>query len=218
MLFYQVGELVPERGRWSEPPFHCRADGDSARIHANGAPGRSANWKFLPRTCNPARSFVVKPGEQDSAGRRDSWKARSHGQHRGPDGRKRCRVDRAAGENVVSGSVNLNGAHHACRYQSVYGESTVAKILNLMEESASKKAQAEGFITRFAKVYTPCVVIGAAAAVPVFRRCFFGGAWAEWVGTRADLPGSLLPLRAGGFGAAVLLRRAWAARPSRAFW
>jgi len=61
-----------------------------------------------------------------------------------------------------------------------FGESTVAKILNLMENSSAKKARAENFITRFAKVYTPVVVIGA-ALLAVIPPLFFSGEWAEWI-------------------------------------
>ena len=69
-----------------------------------------------------------------------------------------CRV----GDAVISGSVNQNGLIEA-RVTSVFGESTVSKILDLVENATSKKAKSENFITRFAKYYTPCVVFAALA-------------------------------------------------------
>ncbi|MDD3336264.1 MAG: heavy metal translocating P-type ATPase [Eubacteriales bacterium] len=88
-------------------------------------------------------------------------------------------VDRTVGENVVSGSVNLTGVI-TVRVHSVFAESTVSKILTLMEESAAKKAKVEGFITRFARVYTPCVVTGA-ALLALLPPLLFGGLWSEWL-------------------------------------
>lgn len=67
-----------------------------------------------------------------------------------------CRV----GDTVISGSVNQNGLIEA-KVTSVFGESTVSKILDLVENATSKKAKSENFITRFAKYYTPCVVFAA---------------------------------------------------------
>lgn len=69
-----------------------------------------------------------------------------------------CRV----GDNIISGSVNQNGLIEA-KVTSVFGESTVSKILDLVENATSKKAKSENFITRFAKYYTPCVVFAALA-------------------------------------------------------
>ena len=83
------------------------------------------------------------------------------------------------GESVVSGSINLD-APIRVRTTSVYGESTVAKVLELVENASSRKARAERFITRFAKVYTPCVVIGA-ALLAVIPPLLFGQNWIEWI-------------------------------------
>ncbi len=87
-------------------------------------------------------------------------------------------VDVAPGDRVVSGSINLTGVLRV-RAESAYENSTVARILELVENSAEKKAKVEGFITRFARWYTPCVVIGAAllALVPPL----FVGGWADWI-------------------------------------
>ncbi len=64
------------------------------------------------------------------------------------------------GDSVYSGSVNLTG-NLKIRVTSEYKDSTVAKILDLVENASSVKARADRFITRFARVYTPCVVVGA---------------------------------------------------------
>ncbi len=69
-------------------------------------------------------------------------------------------VQIAAGDAVISGSVNLSGVIEA-RVTKEFGESTVSKILELVENASAKKARSEQFITRFARIYTPCVVIAA---------------------------------------------------------
>ncbi len=82
------------------------------------------------------------------------------------------------GQDVVSGCVNLTGVL-TVEVTKPFGESTVAKILELVENAASKKAPAENFITRFARVYTPAVVIGA-VCLAVIPPLILGG-WADWV-------------------------------------
>ena len=86
--------------------------------------------------------------------------------------------DAAPGDELLSGCVNLTGLLKV-RVTKEFGESTVAKILNLVENASSKKAKAENFITKFARYYTPSVVIGAAllAVIP----SLITGAWAIWV-------------------------------------
>ena len=69
-------------------------------------------------------------------------------------------ADKTVGDRVTSGTINLSGVIHV-RTQSRFEESTVAKILELVENSSEKKARAENFITRFARVYTPVVVLAA---------------------------------------------------------
>lgn len=83
------------------------------------------------------------------------------------------------GSDVISGCINLTGLLHI-EVTKEYGESTVAKILDLVENAGSKKANAESFITKFARYYTPAVV-GVAALLAVVPPLFFGGLWADWV-------------------------------------
>ncbi len=87
-------------------------------------------------------------------------------------------VDVAEGERVISGSINLTGLLKV-RTESEYAESTVARILELVENSAEKKAKVESFITRFARWYTPVVVVSALllALVPPL----FVGEWGKWI-------------------------------------
>ena len=86
--------------------------------------------------------------------------------------------DVAAGDSVISGCVNLSGLLKI-RTTKLFGDSTVAKILDLVENSAANKSRSEAFITRFARVYTPAVV--AAAAVLAVAPPLFLGGWREWI-------------------------------------
>lgn len=84
-----------------------------------------------------------------------------------------------AGEQVISGCVNGAGTLRV-EVTKEFDDSTVAKILELVENASSKKAKVENFITRFAKYYTPIVTIGA-VILAVLPPLFFGGTWAEWI-------------------------------------
>lgn len=83
------------------------------------------------------------------------------------------------GDDLVSGCVNGNGLLRA-EVTREFDDSTVAKILELVENASSKKAHVENFITRFARYYTPAVVIGA-VVLAVIPPLFAGQSWAEWV-------------------------------------
>ena len=83
-----------------------------------------------------------------------------------------------AGDSAASGCVNLSGLIRV-QVDRPYQEGTVAKILDLVENAASKKAHAENFITKFARYYTPAVVI-AALFLAVIPPLFAGG-WALWL-------------------------------------
>lgn len=82
------------------------------------------------------------------------------------------------GDDVISGCVNQSGLLRV-RVTKAFGESTVSKILDLVENSSAKKAKAENFITKFARYYTPAVVLGA-VALAVIPPLFAGG-WADWI-------------------------------------
>ena len=83
------------------------------------------------------------------------------------------------GDDVISGCVNLTGLLRV-RTTKEFGDSTVSKILDLVENSSSKKAKAEQFITRFARWYTPVVVIGA-VLLAVIPPLVTGGDWSKWI-------------------------------------
>ena len=88
------------------------------------------------------------------------------------------------GDEVVSGCINMSGVLHV-RTTKVFGESTVSRVLDLVENASSRKSRSENFIARFARYYTPVVVIGAAAlaVLPPLVRLILGQTpeWGEWV-------------------------------------
>jgi len=86
--------------------------------------------------------------------------------------------DVTEGDSVISGSVNLTGTV-TVKVSKEYGQSTVSKILELVENSAEKKAKTENFITRFARYYTPCVV--TAALLLAIVPSIITGQWSEWI-------------------------------------
>ena len=83
------------------------------------------------------------------------------------------------GDTVLSGCINQNGLL-SIRVTKEYGESTVAKIIDLVENASSKKAPSENFITTFARYYTPVVVI-LAAILAIIPPLFFDGNWTDWI-------------------------------------
>ena len=82
-------------------------------------------------------------------------------------------------DEVLSGCINKDGLLKI-RVTKEFGESTVSKILDLVENASSKKARVENFITRFAKYYTPVVTIGA-VALAIIPPLFCGGQWGDWI-------------------------------------
>lgn len=83
------------------------------------------------------------------------------------------------GDRVLSGCVNLSGVL-SVRVTKAFSESTASKILELVENAASRKAPAENFITTFSRCYTPVVVI-LAVLLSVIPPLLFGGMWSEWL-------------------------------------
>ena len=88
-------------------------------------------------------------------------------------------VEVKEGMDIISGSINLNGVLEV-RVTKLFDDSTVAKILELVENASEKKAKAENFITKFARVYTPIVVI-LAVMLAVVPPLLTGQAWSVWV-------------------------------------
>lgn len=83
------------------------------------------------------------------------------------------------GDKVLSGTICKNSTLEV-RVEKEYGESTVAKILEMVENASEKKAPAENFITQFSKIYTPLVVFGALLLATI-SPLFFGGAFTDWL-------------------------------------
>ena len=101
--------------------------------------------------------------------------------------------DVAEGDEVVSGCVNLSGVVKV-RTTKSYGESTVAKIINLVEHATDHKSKSEAFITRFARVYTPIVVALAVllAVIPILITAFGGTLSPAFGGIRGGIYRALL--------------------------
>lgn len=85
----------------------------------------------------------------------------------------------SVGDDVISGCVNLNGLIYV-KVTKEFENSTVSKILELVENSSEKKSHSENFITKFAKYYTPCVVIGA-VLLAVIPPAITGEGWINWM-------------------------------------
>ncbi len=86
----------------------------------------------------------------------------------------------APGDNLLSGCININGLITA-RVTKEYGESTVSKILDLVENASSKKSNSENFITKFARYYTPAVVIVAALLAIIPPLVVPGAVFSDWL-------------------------------------
>ena len=89
------------------------------------------------------------------------------------------------GDEIISGCINMTGVLKI-RTTKEFGESTVSKILELVENSSSRKSKSEDFISKFARIYTPAVCYGALALAilpPVVQMLFFGNAptWGTWI-------------------------------------
>ena len=176
MLFYQVGEL-----------FQSYAVGKSRRsiaalmdIRPDSANLEGADGSVTavdPEAVPVGAVIVVRPGEKiplDGV----VLSGRSTLNTSALTGESRPRTARP-GDAVISGSVNGEGLLRVT-VSRVYGQSTVARILDLVENSSLKKAKAENFITRFARYYTPAVCF-AALALAVLPPLALGGDWGLWV-------------------------------------
>lgn len=175
MLFYQIGELfqsiaVGKSRKSIAALMDIRPD--YANVLRNGEA-----ITVSPEEVEIGETILIKPGEKIpldaviTSGETSVNNAALTGESLPVE----CRV----GDTLISGSVNLNGVVEA-KVKSVFSESTVSKILNLVENSASKKARSENFITKFAKYYTPCVVI-AAVLLAVFPPLILKQSFAVWI-------------------------------------
>ena len=174
MIFYQIGELfqgiaVGKSRRDIAALMDIRPD--TANVLRDGV-----EQEVSPEEVAVGETIVVKPGEKipldgeviegSTAVNTAALTGESLPQ------------DKNMGDKVISGSINMTGVIKV-RTTSEFGESTVARVLELVENSASKKAKVENFITRFARYYTPCVVI--AALILAIIPPLFVGNWWDWV-------------------------------------
>ncbi len=175
MLFYQVGEL-----------FQAYAVGKSRKSisammniapdYANVEQADGTLEQVFPDDIAVGTVIVVKPGERvpiDGViveGETQLDTAALTGES----------VPRPAktGDDIISGCINMTGLIHV-RTTKPFGESTVARVLELVENASEKKARTENFITRFARVYTPAVT--GAAAVLALGGGLVTGAWSDWI-------------------------------------
>lgn len=178
LLFYQVGELcqglaVGKSRKSIAALMDIRPD--FARVLRDGK-----EETVDPQTVEVGETIIIKPGERvplDAV----ITKGETAVDTSALTGES-LPCDKHVGDNVISGSINLNGLIEA-KVRTAYAESTVSRVLDLVENSAAKKARAEAFITRFAKYYTPCVVI-AAVLLAVLPPLILKQGFSEWI-TRA---------------------------------
>ena len=175
MLFFQVGELFQsyavDKSRQSIADMM-----DIAPEYANVM--EEGKLKQVdPFELAPDDEFIVMPGERIPldgtvlTGESQIDTAALTGES----------VPRTArpGDEVISGCVNLT-AKLVVRATKPFEDSTVSRILELVENAAEKKAHTENFITRFARVYTP-IVVGVAAVLAIVPPLLFGGQWSDWI-------------------------------------
>ncbi len=174
MLFYQVGELfescaVGKSRRSIAALMDIRPD--VAHVERDGA-----LITVDPEEVEIGERIVIQPGERvpldgeviEGASTLDTAALTGESVPR----------EIHPGEDVISGCINLSGVLHV-RVNKCFGESTVARILELVENASSNKAKSENFITKFARWYTPAVCLSALllAVVP----SLITGDWGEWV-------------------------------------
>ena len=174
MLFFQVGELFEgiAEGRSRKSISHLMdIRPDTAHVLRGGV-----LETVKPETVAPGETIVIQPGEKvpmdgivlEGTSSLDTVALTGESVPRGI----------GEGDEVLSGCVNLSGVLKV-RTTKAFGESTAAKILDLVENAAENKSRSESFITKFAKVYTP-IVVGLAVALAIIPS-LITGEWASWI-------------------------------------
>ena len=174
MLFYRVGELF-EHMAVGKSRASIAALMDIMPEYAN-LEGEKGITETDPEEVPVGSIIVIKPGERvpldgiviEGASALNTMALTGES----------LPVDVAVGDKVISGCVNISGLLRV-RTVCEYVDSTVSRILELVEDSSANKAVTESFITRFARVYTPAVV--ACAAMLAIVPPLFVGNWSEWI-------------------------------------
>ena len=174
MLFFQVGELFEgyAEGKSRESIAHLMdIRPDTANVERDGK-----LLKVNPEEVAVGETIVIKPGDKvplDGVVTEGTTALNTVAL----TGETMPR-DAGEGDEVISGCVNLSGVIKV-RTTKNFGESTVSKIIDLVEHSSDKKSKTETFISRFARIYTPIVVLAAVllAVVPLL----FGGSFPTWL-------------------------------------
>ena len=174
MLFFQVGELFEgiAEGRSRKSIAHLMdIRPDTAHVERDGVLSTVA-----PETVAPGETVVIQPGEKvpmdgivlEGRSNLDTVALTGESVPRsiGPD------------DEILSGCVNLSGVLRV-RTTKAFGESTAAKIRDLVENAAEHKSKSESFITKFARIYTP-IVVGLAVLLAVVPS-LLTGEWATWI-------------------------------------
>ncbi|MCL2814142.1 MAG: cadmium-translocating P-type ATPase [Oscillospiraceae bacterium] len=175
MLFYQIGEYFQDTAvRKSKKSITALMDirPDYANILKNGE-----IIKVAPENVNIGDVIIVKPGEKipldgvvtEGESTLDTTALTGESVPR----------KAAVFDTVLSGCINQNGVL-TVEVTKTFGESTVAKIIDLVENAAGKKAPTENFITKFSRYYTPAVV-GLAVLIAVLPPLFSIGIWSDWI-------------------------------------
>ena len=175
MLFYQVGELF-QAYAVGKSRKSISAMMDIAPDYANVQAADGNLEQVDPDDVEVGSTIVVKPGERvpidgviiDGATQLDTAALTGESVPRHVE----------CGDEVVSGCINLTGVVHV-RTTKPFGESTVSRILELVENASEKKARTENFITRFARVYTPAVT--GAAVLLALGGGIVTGTWSDWI-------------------------------------
>ena len=174
MLFFQIGEAFEEvaEGRSRKSIEHLMdIRPDTANVERDGK-----LMSVAPDKVNVGEIIVIRPGEKvpmdgviiEGTSSLDTVALTGESMPRSVN----------KGDEILSGCVNLNGLLKV-RTTKAFAESTVSKILDLVENAAESKSRSESFITRFARVYTP-IVVGLAVLVAVIPG-LITGEWATWI-------------------------------------
>lgn len=176
MLFYQIGELfqsyaVDKSRKSISSLMDIRPD--FANVERNGI-----IQKVEPDEVNIDEIIVVRPGEKIPL---DGYiiEGTSTLDTKALTGEALPR-EVLEGDEILSGTINLNGVLKI-KVEKEYSQSTVSKILDLVENASSKKAKTENFITKFAKYYTPIVVIIAVVLAIVPPLLIEGELFSDWI-------------------------------------